>query len=125
MPIYEYQCQACGRRHEQIQRLDDLPLAVCPDCGGPLKKMVSSPAFQFKGTGWYATDYATKKGAGPDGAKSSGKGEGAEQSSGQNSEKSSEPSSATSTEAKTSSDSKSTAAADTSARKESPKAADS
>jgi putative FmdB family regulatory protein len=75
MPIYEYQCLACGRRHEAIQKLDEAPLAVCPDCGGALKKMVSSPAFQFKGTGWYATDYAAKKGGGADdekGAKKSG-----------------------------------------------------
>jgi putative FmdB family regulatory protein len=57
MPIYEYQCTRCGHRVEQIQRMDDPPLTVCEECGGELKKMVSAPAFQFKGTGWYVTDY--------------------------------------------------------------------
>ena len=70
MPIYEYQCQACGQRNEAIQKLSDPPLTECPECGGALKKMVSSPAFQFKGTGWYVTDYAGKKGGGSDGEKS-------------------------------------------------------
>ena len=126
MPIYEYQCLACGHRHEQIQRLDDPPLAVCPDCGGALKKLVSSPAFQFKGTGWYVTDYAAKKGAGADGTKSSGRGDGAEPgSASQGSEKSSESGTAKSAEATASSDSKSTETAKTPVKKESPKAADS
>jgi putative FmdB family regulatory protein len=131
MPIYEYQCQACGRRHEAIQRLADPVLTVCPDCGGALKKLVSSPAFQFKGTGWYATDYANKKGPGSEGSKDSGKGEGGEQSasssSEKNADKSSDPSSASakSSETKSSSDSKSTEAAKTSTKKDSAKAADS
>lgn len=58
MPIYEYQCESCGERTEAIQSFDDPPLAVCPHCGGRLKKLMSAPAFQFKGTGWYVTDYA-------------------------------------------------------------------
>ena len=58
MPIYEYLCEQCGRRSEAIQRLGDAPLTECPDCGGPLKKMFSAPAFQLKGSGWYKTDYA-------------------------------------------------------------------
>jgi putative FmdB family regulatory protein len=58
MPIYEYQCQECGKRTEAIQRYADAPLTVCPHCNGPLKKLISSPAFQFKGSGWYVTDYA-------------------------------------------------------------------
>ncbi|MDX1642873.1 MAG: FmdB family zinc ribbon protein [Thermoanaerobaculia bacterium] len=60
MPIYEYRCESCGERTEAIQSFDDPPLAVCPHCGGPLKKLMSAPAFQFKGTGWYVTDYAGK-----------------------------------------------------------------
>src|SRR5215207_1502991 len=64
MPIYEYQCLHCGRRTEQLQRMDGPPLAACPSCGGEVKKLISSPAFQFKGSGWYATDYAGKKGGG-------------------------------------------------------------
>lgn len=62
MPIYEYECRSCGKRTELIQRMDDPPLAACPACGGEVKKMFSAPAFQFKGTGWYATDYAAKGG---------------------------------------------------------------
>jgi len=61
MPIYEYQCGECGRRTEAIQRHDEEPLTTCPSCGGPLVKLMSAPAFQFKGTGWYVTDYADKK----------------------------------------------------------------
>lgn len=62
MPIYEYQCQQCGHRMEAIQKLHDKPFTKCPECKGALKKLISSPAFQFKGTGWYVTDYAAKKG---------------------------------------------------------------
>lgn len=82
MPIYEYQCQECGKRTEMLQRLADAPLTVCPHCNGPLKKLISSPAFQFKGSGWYATDYARKGGSG---ASSSGEGGGGEK--GEKSEK--------------------------------------
>jgi len=60
MPLYEYQCTRCGRRFEQLQKLSDPPVTECPACGGPVEKLVSSPAFQFKGTGWYVTDYARK-----------------------------------------------------------------
>jgi putative FmdB family regulatory protein len=58
MPIYEYLCTACGRRTEAMQRFDEPPLTVCADCGGALRKLLSAPAFQFKGSGWYVTDYA-------------------------------------------------------------------
>jgi len=64
MPLYEYQCLNCGKKTEVIQRFEDAPLAACPSCGGEVKKLISSPAFQFKGTGWYVTDYAGKKGGG-------------------------------------------------------------
>jgi len=64
MPLYEYQCDACEHRFEHIQKFSDPLLTVCPKCDGALRKLVSSPAFQFKGTGWYVTDYAKKdKGA--------------------------------------------------------------
>lgn len=62
MPIFEYQCLECGKKSEILKRYDDPPPAACPHCGGKLKKLVSSPAFQFKGTGWYVTDYAGRKG---------------------------------------------------------------
>ncbi|HET9830467.1 MAG TPA: FmdB family zinc ribbon protein [Vicinamibacterales bacterium] len=58
MPIYEYECEKCGHRVEKIQKFSDPPLETCEKCGGPVHKMQSAPAFQFKGTGWYVTDYA-------------------------------------------------------------------
>ena len=58
MPIYEYDCQKCGKRTEVIQGYSDPPLKICPHCGGKkLKKAFSAPAIQFKGSGWYVTDY--------------------------------------------------------------------
>jgi len=61
MPVYEYQCESCGKRLEKIQKFSDPPLTQCEVCGGPLKKVLSAPALVFKGTGWYVTDYAGKK----------------------------------------------------------------
>jgi putative FmdB family regulatory protein len=63
MPLYEYQCDACRTRFERIQKFSDPPVDCCPSCGGTVRKLLSSPAIQFKGSGWYITDYA-KKGAG-------------------------------------------------------------
>jgi putative FmdB family regulatory protein len=60
MPLYEYECEADGSRFEVIQKFSDPPVDVCPKCGGPVRKLLSSPAIQFKGTGWYITDYARK-----------------------------------------------------------------
>jgi putative FmdB family regulatory protein len=61
MPLYEYRCEACGHQFERIQRFSDDPVTVCPSCGsGPVVKLLSSPAIQFKGSGWYITDYAKK-----------------------------------------------------------------
>jgi putative FmdB family regulatory protein len=57
MPLYEYQCQECGERAEHVQRFDDPPFTICGSCGGPLKKLFSAPAIQFKGSGFYLTDY--------------------------------------------------------------------
>lgn len=92
MPIYEYQCLACGTRTEHLQKISDPPLPACPKCGGEVKKMISSPAFQFKGSGWYVTDYAGKSGAKSDSSSSSesksdgAKSEGGTSSSGSSSE---------------------------------------
>jgi putative FmdB family regulatory protein len=61
MPLYEYKCDRCGSVEEAIQRVADSPLKKCSQCGGPLHKLMSSPAIQFKGSGWYVTDYASKK----------------------------------------------------------------
>ncbi len=61
MPLYEYECEACGRRFEVIQKFSDQPADVCRHCGkGPVRRLFSSPAIQFKGSGWYITDYAQK-----------------------------------------------------------------
>ena len=58
MPIYEYQCQACGHEFETIQKISESPLTDCPECSKPeLKKLISAAGFQLKGTGWYATDF--------------------------------------------------------------------
>jgi len=60
MPIYEYECRKCKSHTEAFQKLSDKPLTKCKKCGGRLDKMISASAFQFKGSGWYVTDYATK-----------------------------------------------------------------
>jgi putative FmdB family regulatory protein len=61
MPLYEYECDACGTRFEVIQKFSDPPADVCRTCGkGPVRRLLSSPAIQFKGSGWYITDYAQK-----------------------------------------------------------------
>jgi putative FmdB family regulatory protein len=61
MPLYEYLCDACGRRFEIIQKFSDGPPDACRLCGkGPVQRLASSPAIQFKGTGWYVTDYGGK-----------------------------------------------------------------
>lgn len=65
MPLYEYECPSCGG-FELIRKFSDAPLAQCPTCGAAVQKLLSAPAFQFKGTGWYVTDYAKKSG-GPGG----------------------------------------------------------
>jgi putative FmdB family regulatory protein len=59
MPIYEYECLKCRSHHEIMQKITEGPRAECPDCGGRLKKMMSNTSFVLKGTGWYATDYAS------------------------------------------------------------------
>lgn len=67
MPLYEYLCDTCGHRFEAIQKFSDPPLEQCPKCNAALRKLQSAPAFQFKGAGWYITDYA-RKDAGSGGA---------------------------------------------------------
>ncbi len=62
MPIYEYECRKCRQHHEIMQKITAKPLSKCPDCGGELQKLISNTSFVLKGTGWYATDYASNKG---------------------------------------------------------------
>ena len=70
MPLYEYECTKCGERMEIIQKLSDPPYSHCPKCGGGMRKLLSSPAIQFKGSGFYKTDYGS--GSKPDKASDSG-----------------------------------------------------
>jgi len=57
MPLYEYQCDSCNHRFEVIQKFSDPLVSICPNCAGPVQKLLSSPAIQFKGSGFYLTDY--------------------------------------------------------------------
>ena len=60
MPLYEYQCKKCKHKFEKIQKFSDRPIRKCPECGSPVEKIQHAPAVQFKGTGWYVTDYGGK-----------------------------------------------------------------
>jgi putative FmdB family regulatory protein len=62
LPLYEYLCLKCDRRIEKIEKLNGPHLKKCPHCGGKVEALISAPAIQFKGTGWYVTDYANKSG---------------------------------------------------------------
>lgn len=76
MPLYEYECQNCHRHLEKIQKFSDAPLTECPHCGGLLQKVITAPAVQFKGGGWYADLYSSsKKSSGDKTASSSGSSE--------------------------------------------------
>jgi len=97
MPLYEYECEACHNRFERIQKFSDPPIDTCPACGkGPVRKLLSSPAIQFKGSGWYITDYA-KKSSSESGSKASSGSSGDKKSEGksESSSKSDTPSSST------------------------------
>jgi len=71
MPIYEYACKKCGNRIEALQKMNDQPLRRCRACGGRLERLLSPVGIQFKGTGWYVTDYARKGSGGKSEEKSS------------------------------------------------------
>jgi putative FmdB family regulatory protein len=71
LPLYEYACKKCGRHHERIESFKGPHMRTCASCGGKVEQLISAPALQFKGTGWYVTDYAAKSGGGE-----SGKGDG-------------------------------------------------
>jgi putative FmdB family regulatory protein len=66
VPLYEYQCKKCRHRFEKIQKFSDRPVRKCPQCGGPVERLLSAPAVQFKGAGWYVTDYARKGAPSPE-----------------------------------------------------------
>ena len=90
MPLYEYRCQKCGATIEKIQKFSDAPLTKCEKCGGKLEQVLSAPAIQFKGSGWYVTDYARKSSPGKSESSGGSNGDGA--SSNSQKEKSSDPS---------------------------------
>lgn len=123
MPLYEYQCQKCGERFEIIQKFSDAPVTAHESCGGQVKKLLSAPAIQFKGTGWYITDYAR---AGKNGSAKDGK-------DGDSAKSESKPADSKSTESKTSesksesksSDSKSSSSSDSSTATTTAKSTDS
>ena len=110
MPIYEYQCTNCNDRTEVIQKFTDPPYAACTKCGGEVKKLASAPAIQFKGSGFYKTDYASAS------SKADAKSEGKSESSGDS--KPAETKSETKTESKT--ETKSETKAETKAETKSP-----
>ncbi len=68
MPLYEYRCQKCGSTFEKLQHFSDDPLKTHEGCGGEVERLISAPALQFKGTGWYITDYAKKNGSSANGS---------------------------------------------------------
>jgi putative FmdB family regulatory protein len=73
LPLYEYRCRKCGAQIERIRRFSDAPLETCESCGGELERLISSSAIQFKGSGWYVTDYSRKSSAPASAAPSDGK----------------------------------------------------
>jgi putative FmdB family regulatory protein len=76
MPLYEYECSSCGTRTEVLQRVGAPSIDDCAECGGKMRRLLSAPAVQFKGTGWYVTDYARKKESGNGSKPKSGTGDG-------------------------------------------------
>ncbi len=82
MPLYEYHCTKCEALFERIQKFSDPPEAECPECGGPSERQLSAPAIQFKGSGWYITDYARKSSGDGKGKESDGEKSGAKEGGG-------------------------------------------
>src|SRR5713101_3461211 len=74
VPLYEYECVKCDRRTEKIENVNGPHLKKCPDCGGRVERMLTAPAIQFKGSGWYVTDYAGKKGSSAESGAEAGSG---------------------------------------------------
>jgi putative FmdB family regulatory protein len=107
MPLYEYACSRCGKRFEVRQKFSDEPLKTHEECGGEVERLLSAPAFQFKGTGWYVTDYAKNGGKSPANGGSDSKTDAKPDSKGETkSESKTETKSETKSESKPSSESK-------------------
>lgn len=111
MPLYEYKCEGCGEVFEVIQKFADEPLTVHEKCGGHVNRLMSAPSFQFKGSGWYVTDYAKGGASGPgkgeSGKSESGKSESGKSESGKSDSSKSDSGSKTSTDTATKTESKS------------------
>lgn len=109
MPLYEYKCHKCGNQFEVIQKFSDDPLKIHQGCGGDVERLLSAPALQFKGSGWYITDYAKSKSASSPAAKSgeSSSGDGASKTESKSDSKSESKSDGGTTSSSTSSPSKS------------------
>ncbi len=75
MPLYEYKCESCGETFEKMQKFSDQPLTLHDGCGGRVQRLLSAPALQFKGTGWYITDYARSNGSNGKGEKTDASGD--------------------------------------------------
>jgi putative FmdB family regulatory protein len=107
MPLYEYKCEQCAELLEVIQSFSSPPETICPKCGGSLRKMISAPAIQFKGSGFYKTDYPTASSSGPStGSKSGGESSGSDSKSEAKSETKSESKSESTNQSKGESKSK-------------------
>ena len=98
MPLYEYECKKCHHRFEKIQKFSDPHVKKCPECGGPIEQVISAPAVQFKGSGWYVTDYAKKSSAPSSSSNSSNGDSSAKKESKSKSEDSSKPESSSRSE---------------------------
>jgi putative FmdB family regulatory protein len=110
LPLYEYECPKDGT-FELVRKFSDAPLERCPTCGGPIEKLASAPAIQFKGTGWYVTDYA-RKSSGVEGSKEGKEKAAAKESSKESSKESASTPSSSSEAKKTSSETKPSASSD-------------
>ncbi len=84
MPLYEYACKKCGKHVDKIEKVDGPHLKKCPTCGGPVERMASAPAIQFKGSGWYVTDYGRSSGKDPAGKDANAKDTGGKEATGKN-----------------------------------------
>jgi putative FmdB family regulatory protein len=100
MPLYEYACASCQKKIEVLQGFNEKPLKNCPHCGGKLRKLMSSPAIQFKGSGWYVTDYAKQASPPAEGSSEKGSEKSSEKGSEKGSEKASDKGSDKSTESR-------------------------
>jgi putative FmdB family regulatory protein len=119
LPLYEYKCNKCGHRFEKIEKVNAPEIAKCPKCGAKAPRMASAPAIQFKGTGWYVSDYGGKTGQPPSGEKSESKSDSKSEGSSDSKPSDSKSSDSSSTPAKESSSKESSSSKETPSSKDS------